>query len=91
MTNKNNIGEAILILGLITLNLLYQNQDLLIISIIICILPLWTWHSVTTDKETKKLLYAKTKLEIEKIASEIAVLKAKADYYNASAYEKRVK
>lgn len=80
MTDKNNVGEAILILGLITLNIWHPDTILAIISVALIILPIWTWHSVTTDKKTKALLE-------DKIRAEIQLLNAKAEYFNVKSKE----
>jgi CDP-diglyceride synthetase len=76
MTNKNNIGEAILLLGLLFLNIWHPDVILLIVSIGLAILPIWTWHSVTTDKKGKQLLE-------DKLSAEIRLLNAKTAYYQS--------
>jgi hypothetical protein len=74
MSNKNNIGESILLLGLLFLNIYFKNDYLLIISIILAIIGLSTWNSIRTDKDSLKL-------NNEKLRSEINLNDAKTEYY----------
>jgi NADH:ubiquinone oxidoreductase subunit 4 (subunit M) len=79
MTNKNNIGEAILFLGLIALNIWYPSLLLQITSVILGAYALWTWHSVETDKKTQEIIRNRE-------LANIKLIEAKTDYYKSMYY-----
>jgi hypothetical protein len=75
---KNNVGEAILILGCIYFFTIIEGWARWLLLILI-LAGFWTWSTHFGEKEQKDLL----KYSVEKIKVEIQLMKAQTQFYVA--------
>jgi len=78
---KNNIGEAILIVGIMFCYLYFRPTSLILVAgmTALIIISVATWNTISTEirDEGNKLEFEKTKLEIRKLEEEIKQMRNK--------------
>lgn len=72
---RNNIGEAILIVGILYLFFHFNNFYILFLIL----LPIATWSYITIDKYARKLNVKEQELKNEKLEYEIKKLKVEIE------------